>query len=278
MSKAFIVHATNKPDSVFSAVIAKLWIGQDAVIFNTGELSSITKKVDITGSDFILVKTVFNEEALHELRQKAKSVTYIGCDEHHLKRLQEVDYDDKFSYLSIPNKSSALASWQLLFNGEPTPLVLTLLDDAYTGKYHHRDANALRCALTQRLLTEKIVGNLLSAKTKGLSTLIKKGKIIQREHSRIAHSIVRLNSRTVNIDGIPWLCINSPGAFIKDCMAKAKHSNVMAYYDTAEGRYLVFRSVSATGTECIERFSNNPVPSGELFSILVDRNHRLAKI
>lgn len=278
MSKAFIVHATNKPDSVFSAVIAKLWIGQDAVIFNTGELSSITKKVDITGSDFILVKTVFNEEALHELRQKAKSVTYIGCDEHHLKRLQEVDYDDKFSYLSIPNKSSALASWQLLFNGEPTPLVLTLLDDAYTGKYHHRDANALRCALTQRLLTEKIVGNLLSAKTKGLSTLIKKGKIIQREHSRIAHSIVRLNSRTVNIDGIPWLCINSPGAFIKDCMAKAKHSNVMAYYDTAEGRYLVFRSVSATGTECMERFSNNPVPSGELFSILVDRNHRLAKI
>ena len=278
MSKAFIVHATNKPDSVFSAVIAKLWIGQDAVIFNTGELSSITKKVDITGSDFILVKTVFNEEALHELRQKAKSVTYIGCDEHHLKRLQEVDYDDKFSYLSIPNKSSALASWQLLFNGEPTPLVLTLLDDAYTGKYHHRDANALRCALTQRLLTEKIVGNLLSAKTKGLSTLIKKGKIIQREHSRIAHSIVRLNSRIVNIDGIPWLCINSPGAFIKDCMAKAKHSNVMAYYDTAEGRYLVFRSVSATGTECIERFSNNPVPSGELFSILVDRNHRLAKI
>lgn len=278
MSKAFIVHATNKPDSVFSAVIAKLWIGQDAVIFNTGELSSITKKVDITGSDFILVKTVFNEEALHELCQKAKSVTYIGCDEHHLKRLQEVDYDDKFSYLSIPNKSSALASWQLLFNGEPTPLVLTLLDDAYTGKYHHRDANALRCALTQRLLTEKIVGNLLSAKTKGLSTLIKKGKIIQREHSRIAHSIVRLNSRTVNIDGIPWLCINSPGAFIKDCMAKAKHSNVMAYYDTAEGRYLVFRSVSATGTECIERFSNNPVPSGELFSILVDRNHRLAKI
>lgn len=278
MSKAFIVHATNKPDSVFSAVIAKLWIGQDAVIFNTGELSSITKKVDITGSDFILVKTVFNEEALHELRQKAKSVTYIGCDVHHLKRLQEVDYDDKFSYLSIPNKSSALASWQLLFNGEPTPLVLTLLDDAYTGKYHHRDANALRCALTQRLLTEKIVGNLLSAKTKGLSTLIKKGKIIQREHSRIAHSIVRLNSRTVNIDGIPWLCINSPGAFIKDCMAKAKHSNVMAYYDTAEGRYLVFRSVSATGTECMERFSNNPVPSGELFSILVDRNHRLAKI
>jgi hypothetical protein len=278
MSKAFIVHATKKPDSVFSAVIAKLWIGQDAVIVNSNDLSTITKKTDITGSDFILVKTVFNEDALHELRQKAKSVTYIGCDEHHLKRLQEVDYDDKFSYLSIPNKSSAIASWQLLFSNEPIPLVLTLLDDAYTGKYRHKDSNALRCALTQSLLTEKIVGNLLSAKAKGLSTLIKKGKIIQREHSRIAHSIIRLNSRTVNIDGIPWLCINSPCAFFKDCMVKAKHNNVVVYYDTAGGRYLSFRSVSATGTECIERFSNNPVPAGELFSILVDRNHRLAKI
>lgn len=278
MSNAIIVHATKKPDSVFSACIAKLWIGKDASIYNTGDLSTITKKADITGCDFILVKTVFNEEALHEIRQKAKSVTYIGCDGHHLKRLQEIDYDDKFSYLSIPNKSSALSAWQLLFSDKPVPLVLTLLDDAYTGKYQFNDSNALRCALTQGLLTEKIVINLLSAKMKGLVSLIKKGKIVQREHSRIAHSIVRLNSRTVLIDGISWLCINSPSAFFKDCLSKAKHDNIAVYCDMTDGRYLTFRSISAAGTECIERFSNNPVPTGELFSILVDRNHRLAKI